>query len=146
MKTNFLKLRALIFEDENALRNALCQYLKRIGFEVVSFSDPCFSLFCSASQCPCLENQTCADVLISDIRMPQTYGVQFIQDLLNKGCRFKNIMIMSADFTMPEYRQSVELGFNTIEKPFSFNEIKVWLDECKKNIDPNRKLKNWYRK
>ena len=67
-------------------------------------------------------------------------GLEFIQGQLQKGCKIKNIMVMSADFTTPEYQQSMKSGYFTIAKPFSLSDIKYWLEECKNNIDPNRDL------
>ena len=114
----------------------LNEFLARRGYDVVSFSDP--------SDCPLLRSEACyhacADILISDLSMPNMTGLQFIENQIRKGCRIQNLALMSAAWTNEEQEHAKRIGCHIFSKPFRFDELSVWLDDCESRINPSRVL------
>ncbi|NIO04767.1 MAG: hypothetical protein GTN74_09180 [Proteobacteria bacterium] len=137
-----MRLRAFVFEDNEALRGTISSILKSRGYEVFSYSEP---LACPAyldRECPCLEDYACGDIFITDNGMPKMTGLEFIENQLRHGCKAieKNKAVMSGAWTDSEREQGQRLRCRTFEKPFKTNELLSWLDECEKRVDPHRKL------
>ena len=49
---------------------------------------------------------------------------------------------MSGDWTDSYLKYAQELGCHVFHKPFDFEVILKWLDDCSKQITPDRKLSN----
>jgi hypothetical protein len=71
-------------------------------------------------------------------------GLEFIEKLLKNGCKVKNIAFISGSWTDKEYKLATKLGCKTFQKPFEINKLEAWLDECEKNVAPDRVLTNWW--
>jgi CheY-like chemotaxis protein len=131
-----MKIRVMVFEDNVFLRSMINEFLSRRGYEVVSFSDP--------ADCPLLHSDACyyacADILISDLSMPNMTGLQFIENQIRKGCRIQNVALMSAAWTPQEREYAKQIGCQVFNKPFQFPELNFWLDECESRINPHRIL------
>jgi CheY-like chemotaxis protein len=131
-----MKIRVMVFEDNEYLRSMIKEFLARRGYEVVSFTDP--------GDCPLLRSDTCyyacADILISDLSMPNMTGLQFIENQIQKGCRIQNVALMSAAWTNEEQEYAKRIGCQVFNKPFPFDELNLWLDECESRINPHRVL------
>ena len=82
-----MKLRALIFDDDPLVCSLLELILENRGYEVVAFQDPsqCPSYTSPACQCP--SGQTCTDVIISDVQMPNVRGLDFVEAQVKKSCK-----------------------------------------------------------
>jgi DNA-binding NtrC family response regulator len=139
-----MSFRALIFEDDRALRQILWMMFDSRGYEVFSFPSPVSCPLSEEKICPCPEEQSCSDLIISDIQMPFMNGLDFIATQIEKGCRCSHIALMSGNFTAAYVAKAKSLGLTTFAKPFTFTDIKKWLDQIEKDIDPNRKLADWY--
>lgn len=141
-----MNYRALIFDDDKDIRKVLWLIFDNRGYEVFTFPHPATCPLSTKDICPCEEQQSCADVIISDIDMPVINGVDFIEEQINKGCRCENLALMSGDFTQEHISRAKVMGIKTFNKPFTLSEINDWLDNVEKKIDPNRKLADWYLK
>ena len=60
-----------------------------------------------------------------------------------KGCKVKNIAIMSGELSLEATEEFEKLGCHIFKKPFDFEVLKDWLKNCGKVIQKNRKLSNW---
>lgn len=131
-----MKIRVMVFEDNLFLRSLISEFLARRGHEVVSYSDP--------TECPLLRDEpcmkACADVLISDVYMPNMTGLQFIEHQLKKGCRIPHIALMSGAWSPKEREYAKKIGCKIFDKPFRFEELGRWIDECEARINPSRVL------
>ena len=131
-----MKIRVMVFEDNEFLRPMLNEFLARRGYEVVAFSNP--------ADCPLFRSDTCyyacADILISDLSMPNMTGLQFIDNQIRKGCRIQNVALMSAAWAPEEREYATKIGCHVFNKPFRFDELSVWLDDCESRINPHRVL------
>ena len=139
-----MKMRILIFDDETAILKVFESVCEMQNYEVFTFETPHGCPLDVQTKCTCPLNEKCADVIISDIRMPDLNGIDFIQQQLNKGCKVGNIALMSGQWTIEEREIVESLGCKIFLKPFTIVVLEEWLEECEKNIDPNRKLCNFF--
>lgn len=138
-----MKPRVLVFEDNEAVRSLVSSYMRERGYEVHEFSEPgaCPSLL--DRECPCPAGYICADIIITDIDMPNITGLEFIENQQKHGCKVRHFAVMSGSWSDAELTHAAELGCAIFNKPFRFNELSAWLDNCEKEIAPGRKLWDW---
>ncbi len=139
-----MNYRVLIFDDEMDIRQILWLLFDNRGYEVFTFPHPDLCPISMENYCPCPDNYACADIIIADVNMPYKNGVNFIKEQIKKGCRCKNIALMSGAFTDQHIAKANELGIEIFKKPFQLEEINNWLDRVEKGIDPQRKLSDWF--
>lgn len=137
-----MKFRALIFEDDDAVRGYLRQLIDSLGYEVFTFPDPSVCPLNDKSTCDCPLEQACSDIIISDINMLEMQGLEFIKDMKQKGCKVNHIAIMSGDWTPAAIEEAEKLGCEIIQKPFPSKVVTDWLKKCEKQVKENRKLSN----
>jgi DNA-binding response OmpR family regulator len=135
--------RVVIFEDEEALRFALRTLFTQRGYEVFTYPDPGMCPLNAVGECPCPPTTTCADVIISDVQMPTTNGIDFIQQLLEKKCSHPHFALMSGDWTDAAKERAVQLGCKVLSKPFQFVELIEWLQQVERTLSPERRLFDW---
>lgn len=138
-----MKPRILIFEDNDFIRSTLKNILVGVGYEVYDFSNPglCPQYFSSNQNC--LWDDSCSDIIISDVNMPVETGLEFIKNRLKVGCKIKFRALMSADWTESELQYAQKIGCKVFHKPFDLEELLEWLENCQKQIDQNRVLSDW---
>jgi DNA-binding response OmpR family regulator len=141
-----LKSRVLIFEDNDLLRSTLKDILVSKGYEVYDFSNPGMCPHYLSSNQNCLWDDSCSDIIISDVNMPVENGLEFIKNRLNLGCKVKFRALMSADWAESDLQYAQKIGCKVFQKPFELIELLEWLENCQKQIDQNRVLFDWYAK
>ena len=129
-----MKLRIVVIDDEECIRDSLKWHLSDLGHEVIVSEEPL--------QCDvilghdCSQEQSCADVLITDNNMPGMKGLDLIELMQQKGCRrgteFK--AIISGAFSKDDLARAARIGCKIIWKPFSFDELEEWIEEVKRKI------------
>jgi len=77
----------VIFDDEELIRFALWHFFDRRNYEILTFPYPDLCPLDVASECPCPRGSSCADLIISDVNMLRRNGIDFIEELIKKGCR-----------------------------------------------------------
>ena len=135
-------MRVLIFEDNDILRSMLKHLLEELGHEVLTFSDPGLCPVYDSVDHNCSSDHACADITISDVNMPTQTGLELMKDRKQKGCKTKYRALMSGDWTDTNLKYAQELGCRVFHKPFNFEEMLQWLDDCYERIEPERKLSN----
>ena len=138
-----MKSRVLIFEDNDSLRSTLKNILVGVGYEVYDFSNPGLCPQYLSSNQNCLWDDSCSDIIISDVNMPVETGLEFIKNRLNLGCKIKFRALMSADWTESDLQYAQKIGCKVFQKPFDLEELLQWLENCQKQIDQNRVLSDW---
>ena len=136
-----MKVRAFIFEDDHFLREFLRRFLEARGYEVFTFAYPT-----NCEACPCRPNHVCADIILSDVKMPQLTGIAFMEHLHQQGCKITNTALMSGEWSDSDLHRAQALGCRIFTKPFNMEKIDRWLDECETRIDPTRLLDNFSQK
>jgi CheY-like chemotaxis protein len=136
------KVRIVLLDDDAVIRTVLSASLRRRGFEVFAYETPMTCPLQSASECFCGENESCTDVILSDLDMPEIDGFTFIEAQKQKRCRCEHMAIMSGLFSSAEIARADALGCRIFEKPFQMNTLHNWLDGVRRQIDPSRVLRD----
>lgn len=139
-----MSYRALIFDDQEGIRQVLWSLFDRRGYEVFTFPHPALCPLSKEKVCPCPRDQACSDIILSDLNMPYKDGMNFLEEQIKKGCKCKHIALMSGDFNDNTVLKTNLLGIKTFKKPFDLPELTNWLDQVENDIDPKRKLSDWF--
>ncbi len=140
-----IKLRIILLDDNEAVRSVLSDILVDRGYEVLAFSNPAICPLQMVPECQCNANQTCTDIIISDLDMPNMTGLGFIENQKKKNCKCQHVVLMSGSWTEHDLQRAHELGCKTLEKPFPFDEFYEWLDEVERSTESTRELCNWFK-
>ena len=105
---------------------------------------PVYAPLSEEEVCPCAEGQACSDIILSDVNMLIKDGLRFIEEQIEKGCRCNRIALMSGAFSDESVSKANSLGIKTFEKPFKISEMISWLDQIEKDVEPKRKLSDWF--
>ena len=135
-----MNYRALIFDDMKEIRKMLWKLFDNSGYEVFTFPHPALCPLSELEVCPCSSDETCADVILSDLDMPIKKGINFLEEQIKKGCKCKHFGLMSGEFSGEDVFKAKSLGIKTFKKPFKLKEVISWLDQIENDIDPKRKL------
>lgn len=138
-----MKIRLLIFDDEVMIRKIFKIALQDKGYEILDFDNPSICPVYLEPECNCPLNTMCADIIVTDIRMPEVNGLDFIRKQKEKGCKVKNILVISGYADLGILNEVKKLEAKFLRKPFNIDEFIAIINEFEKNIDPNRKLTNW---
>jgi DNA-binding NtrC family response regulator len=114
-------MRVLIFDDDD---------------RIFSFPHPALCPLHLVGACSCPTAQACGDIIISDVNMPNVNGLEFIETQIQKGCKVKNLALMSGAWTVSELQYAQKLGCQTFHKPFTLDEINAWIDDCEGKVTP----------
>jgi CheY-like chemotaxis protein len=139
-----MSLRVLIFDDDQAIRRILWSFFDKRGYEVFTFPHPAICPLSGEQACPCPVEQSCTDVILSDLHMPVQNGLLFLEEQIKKGCRCQNFALMSGLLSDADISKAESLGIKLFEKPFNLQEIQDWLEGVEKSIDSRRNLSNWF--
>ena len=123
------KLRIMIIEDEESIRDSLQWFLEDLGHVVVTTAVP--------HQCdvykgqPCTRNKSCTDVLIIDQHLPGMLGLDFVDQLSKMGCKgiISNMLFISGDSTSVDMQKANSLGVTVVQKPMTFDVLEDWLGQ-----------------
>jgi len=129
-----MALKTLIFDDDELIRSTLAFFLESEGCEVYAFEKPDQCPYYLYEDCKCDQNSYCADIIITDINMPGSSGIEFVENQIRNGCKVKNIAVMSAEWDGPHLARAEELGCKVFHKPFSIIDLRDWLNSVKENI------------
>lgn len=132
-----MKLRILILDDDDDIRNLLAAALSSKGHEVIAYSDPTEVPFFQEKSCPCKPDNYCADALIADIVMPNVEGIDFVKAIKNDGCwplSIGNVAVMSGYLTLHYMNDLNDLNIQYFRKPFQLEEIYNWVEDCKERL------------
>lgn len=134
--------RAVVIDDDQAIRSVISSILKRRGYEVHASTEPLSCPIFLHHECQCQIEHACTNILITDVNMPNMTGLEFIKNQKINGCKVQNIAVISAAWQESDLKLAKNLGYKIFKKPFKINELNKWLDECERNTDPNIKLSN----
>ena len=135
-----MKLRALIFSDDEYIRTLFTVILEESGYEVYKFSTAHICPFGSRKTCPCPPVYTCADILIIDVYMWDISKLEIIAHQRSRGCKVENIAVISSRWSRSQMDYAKELDCKIFQRPLAVHELRMWLDRCEENIDSKRRL------
>ncbi len=135
-----MKYRTILCEDNEPVREIFNFILEERGYEVFSFEDAGDCPLNSLTECTCNHVNPCSDIIISDVSMPKVNGLEFVENLRKKGCKIKNIALVSGYWIEKDIERAKEIGCTVFHKPLKTDVLSEWLDNCEENIDPQRVL------
>ena len=138
------KFRVILLEDNDAIRLLLSEIFSDRGYEIFAFSTPAICPLQLVPDCRCNVNETCTDMIVSDLDMPQITGLNFIDNQKKKNCKCKHVALISGSWTEQDLSLAHGLGCKTFIKTSDFKEFYEWLDEVEKSIEPTRELRDWF--
>ena len=108
-----MKIRILLFEDEHAIRRPLCVFLRARGYEVLDFPSPMTCTLVTEKECTCSRDRACADLVITDMKMPGMTGLELIRMMAKKGCHAstRDKIVISSTITPA---RSIPIGMTPI--------------------------------
>jgi CheY-like chemotaxis protein len=136
--------RVILLEDNKAILTLLREIFDDRGYEIYAFPNPSICPLQLIPECRCAENQTCTDLIVSDLNMPTMTGLRFIRNQRQKNCKCKYVAMISASWTEEDLETAQQLGCKTFTKPLFFDDLDAWLDGVEYGIDPKRELRNWF--
>jgi len=126
-----MKLKIVVIDDEESIRDSLTWYLEDLGHEVIAAKAP---EECSVYQGRhCQQDVPCGHALITDYKLPKMNGLEFIESMLRRGCKgmTSNMLIMSGNATAIDRDKASSLGCQIVQKPLRFDFIDRFLEEVK---------------
>lgn len=135
------KPRAIIYDDDISILGMLKNYISLRGYEVISFSEPVICPVYERHE-DCTEVCPCADVIITDFKMPKMSGIELLRQQFRRGCKIdiRNKAVISGYMDDDVKQKIKELGCSSFQKPFKLSELSGWLDECEKRFDLSQPL------
>lgn len=117
----------IVVDDDQQLRMMLQEFLTGEGYSVTPFDSAVTALdFLKSSNNP----GAVYDLVLSDIRMPQMDGFEFVDACKEMGLETP-IILMTAFASIPSAIEAIRKGaFDFITKPFKLTEISITLDRA----------------
>ena len=110
-------VRVLLIDDEVQFRIMLCRFLENSGYEVVEAADgeEGLKLFLEKT----------ADLVISDIIMPEKDGIETVLEIKRRFPKAKIIVVSGGGWygTDLDFDMAEKLGALTLKKPFELQEL-----------------------
>ncbi len=137
------KRRAIVYDDEALITNMFRMYLSSLNYEVLTFAEPVAPcpLYTSDSVA-CSKTAACADIVLTDYRMPRMDGIQLLEAQMKNGCKLsiKNKALVCAYLDDAHLKRVEELGCAYFQKPIDFEKFSAWLADCETRIDLTKPL------
>ncbi len=126
-KQRSLKTRILLLEDDKELQELIQSYYAPRGYEIVAFDDPTVPLRdIQGAQEP---NQV-FDLVLTDLRMPNVDGMEFIQRMKKIAPKIP-IILITAHSSLEIALQSVQEGaYDFVVKPLHFPQLNVSIERA----------------
>jgi CheY-like chemotaxis protein len=138
-----MKYRTILCEDNESVREIFKFILDERGHEIFSFKDAEDCPINSITECKCNHVNPCSDIIISDVSMPKVNGLEFVENLKEKGCKVKHIALISGYWTKKDVLRARKVDCTIFFKPIRPEMLNEWLDNCEKEINPQRVLSNF---
>ena len=116
------KRTVLVADDEANLRKVLSAMLRREGYEVLTAAD--------GHEALCLLRRARVDVVLTDLRMPNTDGMALLRQIQTE---FESIpvVMLTAHGTVETAVDAMKLGaFDYLTKPFDQSELKIIIQKA----------------
>jgi len=129
-----MKLKIVLIDDEESIRDSLSWYLEEQGHDVITATEPSTCEIYQGGRCS--KQEPCAHALITDYHLPKMSGLEFIEVMTQRGCKgiTANKLIMSGNARAIDLQKASQLGCRVVQKPLRFAEVDRWLEEVKTRI------------
>lgn len=138
-----MKLRIIVVDPDESTQKLLTILLSRMGHELYATAELTSCPIYSGEDHQCSNASPCGDILILNNRMSRMSGLKLIEDQMTSGCkgasRNKLVLTSSVNST-EEIEYAKQLGCKILSIPFHIDDIRNWVSEIEKTIDPSRVL------
>ncbi len=135
------KRRIILVDDETIVLLVLRNFFEMREYEVLALSEP---VICPVygDETFCTANAPCADILITDNRMPRMSGLDLLEAQARRGCRLthRNKALLSGYLEEKDGDRLRALGVVCFQKPVEFADLGRWVDECEQRMDLSVRL------
>jgi DNA-binding NtrC family response regulator len=140
-KTALRRPRAVIIDDDIVVMALLRTYFHLRGYDVLTYREPRVCPI-SDDDTECSLNRPCADIMLVDFSMPRMNGIDIFKAQSSRKCKLtsRNKALITGYSDLLSQSIIDELGCAFFEKPFDFNRLAAWFDECEKRIDLSQPL------
>lgn len=116
-------MKILVVDDEKLKRMTLRDDLRESNYDAIAVESPLIGLQ--------LLQQEAFDVLVTDLRMPQMHGIDFLKRVKKEHPHI-TVIVMTAYASVETAVEALRFGaYNYIKKPFSSFELILMLDKLK---------------
>src|SRR5437763_9347123 len=116
--------RMFVVDDEPGICRVLSQLFTHEGWTVLTFHNPVDALNALA--------ETDVDVILSDLKMPQMTGIEFLQALPQRGSTVP-LLVITAYGTIDTAVEAIKSGaFDYLCKPFELETVKLAVERALK--------------
>lgn len=131
------KLRINVFDDEPLNLDLFAAIVAARNYEVYASGRAIVCPVYSDQPETCSLLKPCADIILTDNRMPGMTGIEMLQEQAQRGCRIdvRNKALVSADLDAEQRKIAAGLGCAVFDKPFRLDDIFAWLDDCESRVD-----------
>jgi len=143
LRVSAMRHRAVVLDDNPTIRKLLWALFDRRGYEVFTFPDPGLCPLHILRECPCPTATCCADVIVSDVNMVDGNGIDFLEQLVQKGCKQRHFALMSGDFSDADLARASRLGCTLFKKPLDITMFRKWVEAVERSIPSERTLFDW---
>lgn len=137
------KKRAILIDDEPFILDLLRKFFEDSGYEVITLSEPhACPVYADAGREVCQSRFPCADLIITDMKMPRMSGLELLRQQREMHCKLdiRNKALISGFLSDEEEAQMRDLGCSFFRKPFRLSELVPWITECSQRMDLDTRL------
>jgi DNA-binding NtrC family response regulator len=131
------KIRIIIFDDDVVILHSLEKWLSKKDYEVLTFNEPQICPIYEKKTDNCIKGNLCADIILTDFKMPKMNGIELLQKQSQKGCKLniRNKAIISGTMENETIKLIDKIGCSFFKKPIELSELADWINECERRID-----------
>ncbi|MFH0909338.1 MAG: response regulator [bacterium] len=125
--------RVWVVDDDDSVREVLTAMLSELGYEAKGYADPHEALTAYVAGC--------ADVVITDLRMPKMSGLELTRALLLKDPE-AIVMVLTGYPSIPDAVEAVKSGaMDFLSKPCRMEEIRIRMERALESRELQDRLK-----
>ncbi len=127
------KQSAAVFDDDDLFCILWVRILKQKEIKVLTYSNPSlyFCLHSGIKTCPV--ETPCVDFLLTDNKMPEMTGLEFLRRIKQMGCKIPDHRkaIISGNMESGDQQKAKQLTSNVFDKSDAKEKISLWIEESK---------------
>lgn len=103
--------------------------LERRGHKVITYDSPLACPIYTSTPGSCILEESCPDIIISDVDMPRVNGIAFVEAIFRRGCKCRKFALISGKGVDEEdMERMTKLGAIFFTKPVNFRDFDLWLN------------------